>query len=370
MKVVVRAAVAGIVAAAAVGLAVTSGSANAQAGWTPEPVPTKPDESSVLHTAASGDGTTWAFGLGVTHSTTMRTQAFLRGKDGWAEVPTPPIGQPVSSVVLSRDDAWVTGVAGKYGISTSMHWDGRAWTEVPLAPTPPNHFHYGARLGVAGSDVWLVSSVSGAGNSQSNTRGTAQRWVGTKWVEAGPPGPPGHWTLSSAGGVAPDDMWAIGVAGEYGHGPGTPLAFHWDGKAWTPVPMPVVDGAPDWQLTLVDVHATAPNDVWVAGSMYPVNQPTQPGKPIMFHWDGKQWTAVRLPVDTGRIKDLVSAGDKVWAFGADRPLRYDGSEWQVVDAPEGATVVAGTAIDGGALVGVGSTGGTGNNQPFAAIHRE
>ncbi|RZS40981.1 hypothetical protein EV193_103299 [Herbihabitans rhizosphaerae] len=369
MRVVVRGAVAGVVAAAAVGLAVTSGSASAEAGWTAEPVPPRPDTSSILTSAASGDGVTWAFGGWYTGWPIYSTQAYLRGADGWTEQQTPDIGRPTSSAVLSRDNVWVIGQEGKVGTGTSMHWDGKAWTEFPVAPVPPNHYQGVSRLGVAGADVWAVGSLNQAGRASSG-RGTAQRWDGKAWVEVVPPGPSEiWWTLTGIGGSGSEDVWAIGRAGEYGQGPGKPLAFHWDGKAWTEFPMPPVDGAANSQLMLVDVHAAAPNDVWAAGSVRDAD-PNKPSKPVMFHWDGTQWSAVKLPVDAGEINDLVRTGDTLWAIGAANPLRHNGTDWQAVDAPQGGNLLAGTAIDGDKLLGVGYNGSTTREQPFASVYSE
>jgi hypothetical protein len=355
---------AGVAAAVAVGLLVgATVAASADGEWVDEPVPPRADAYSVLSTAASGDGSTWAFGgwYSTPGQPDFRSQAYLRGSEGWTEVPVPDIGQLSESTVIAGDDAWAAGNL-YYGDATGVHWDGRQWTEVAFAPPPAQQRMFVDELASFGPhDVWAVGGLV-SDDPVTEGRGVVQHWDGEVWTDVAVPDVPGTWSLSDIGGTAPDDLWAVGqVEGSPGQG----VALHWDGQQWTRTPVPQIDASPTQDVRLASAAALAPDDVWATGVRYSYDGGTS--EPIMLHFDGHEWTRSQLPVPYGDLTDLVRIGTQVWALGS-VALRYDGSEWQQVPGPPAGTPVAGTVLDDGRLLTVGSAGPANQRHPFVSVY--
>jgi hypothetical protein len=148
--------------------------------------------------------------------------------------------------------------------------------------------------------------------------------------------------LDSLTAVADDDVWAVGgyyhAAGE-GSGPERPLALHWDGSAWSNVPLPDeagFDGLPA-------VAAVSPTDVWAVGSV----SVEEGDRPLALHWDGARWSVVPTP-DPGktysRLRAVAAAAtDDVWAVGSwatghgdagTLTMHWDGAAWAIVPSPD------------------------------------
>ena len=131
------------------------------------------------------------------------------------------------------------------------------------------------------------------------------------------------------------DAWVVGDAPD-GHA----FTAHWDGSAWTPVPVHRVMG----HATLQSVAAVAPNDVWAVGSRQAHN-----GRVVtlIVHWDGSSWIVVPSPSPSrraNRLDGVAAAAGSAWAVGTTSAntvpfltrtlaLRWDGSVWNVVPTP-------------------------------------
>jgi hypothetical protein len=119
--------------------------------------------------------------------------------------------------------------------------------------------------------------------------------------------------------LAPDDMWAVGAAGD-----GDPILtdsqiLHWDGDRWAHRPGPVVGL---WH-SLDAVVAIAPDDVWAGGEYFDGSQ----YHGLSMHWDGSTWTQIPIP---GGVLDFVAfASDDVIAVGV-HIMRWDGDRWSIV----------------------------------------
>lgn len=168
-------------------------------------------------------------------------------------------------------------------------------------------------------------------------------WNGSSWTQQAVPTPDGTGQLTAVVALSATDAWAVGMyppeglsyppnAPSGGHGA---LAEHWDGSAWTQVPMPTPGGA-----TQVDVNAVAATghaDVWAVGNWWGAN-----GAPALLveHWDGNAWTIdhVPFPCSTGQLMGVagLSASD-VWAVGtcsnSTLVLHWDGSKWRRISSP-------------------------------------
>ncbi|MEV0702599.1 hypothetical protein AB0I53_32405 [Saccharopolyspora sp. NPDC050389] len=133
--------------------------AAAAGSWPEEPLPQLQEQGS-LHTAA-GDGPAWSFGITLDGSNEHHSLAFRQGREGWEQVQPPDIGRIDGATVVSRDDVWTVG-DGK-----SMHWDGRAWTEVPLAAPPNTYTQYFGTKAFGPDDVRTAGIATENGNDDA-----------------------------------------------------------------------------------------------------------------------------------------------------------------------------------------------------------
>jgi hypothetical protein len=127
--------------------------------------------------------------------------------------------------------------------------------------------------------------------------------------------------------LSPTDVW---VVGERGHpGRGTPVIMHWDGSVLHEFKaFPRVASVGGFQ----QVAASGPDDVWAVGW-----RGSNPGPPMMAHWDGNRWSDVPLPGDwRGKwLFDLVVISrNDVWAVGGGGSLpismHWSGERWRFV----------------------------------------
>ena len=184
--------------------------------------------------------------------------------------PSVPAGanQLSGIAAISPDDVWAVGSAG--GTPLALHWDGSAWSVVPVE----SHEGLGgerlvAVAGASGDDVWAVGQ--GKGLFSNRAAATLRHWNGAHWTlkvcrassASNPPpdyeggGPESYFTGVSA--VASNDVWAVGVVGS------GPMILHWDGDAWTQVTHP--RAFPD-SVVLRSVATTSEGGAWTVGGEF------------------------------------------------------------------------------------------------------
>jgi hypothetical protein len=164
-----------------------------------------------------------------------------------------------------------------------------------------------------------------------------ERWNGTRWRIVPSPNPgrtsPTH-VLNDVSAAGPSDVWAVGtrVTSRFVD---KPLVEHWDGSEWTAVRASSVDGV------LHGVVAIAPDDVWAGGSFLPRGEAP---RALLLHWDGRRWDQVFAPVagvETVTAMDATGPDD-VWAVGrlqaeggvfAPFIKHWDGVAWSNVPVP-------------------------------------
>ncbi|MEV0085708.1 hypothetical protein [Saccharopolyspora sp. NPDC050642] len=352
----------GIAGAAATTALLLGQPASAAGAWTEEPFPAQPADA-VLQSAAAGDGEAWSFGvLNREQDPDLHTLAFRRGEQGWEQVPTPDIGRTNAATVVGRDDVWVVG-DGK-----SMHWNGAEWREVPVVAPPEVDTQLFDVSAIDPDDVWttgLMPELDGEGG-----RNTVQRWNGDEWAEV--PVPQIGGMLYGIGGTEANDIWAVGLKG-VGTGDQARTAgaaLHWDGRQWQESPSLEVPG---WWVSLEDVLAVAPDDVWAVGD----RSSDRESYPFVAHWDGTRWSAVETPNEQCRLREITQGPDVLWAIGyaPDGPcvLRHDGTNWQRVPGPSGpqgmgVSTNGGAVLDDGRLMVTGFAGNADVSQPFAATY--
>jgi anti-sigma factor RsiW len=163
---------------------------------------------------------------------------------------------------------------------------GKTTTAIPPTPTfAVTPLNATSAVVLSASNIWIAKNGVTHPNS-NNATDTAQlvneRYDGKQWL-----GYPGvsleHAELQSLSMDSAQDGWAVGVTGfthvPYDNGDPVPLVLHTSGGAWTQMTIPFTN------LTLTQVQALAPDDVWVVGA-------PQTGSSVVFHYTNGAWTQV------------------------------------------------------------------------------
>jgi hypothetical protein len=189
----------------------------------------------------------WAVGTQLPNSnaTIVRTLAIHYNGQAWSVVPTPEVGQEASSLygvaALPDGTAWAVGIhtrnTGHSTVSLAEHWDGHAWTVVPIpSPGSASNMLYSVAA-VSDNDVWAAGGYAGADNAFH------------------------------------------------------PLLEHWDGQSWSVVPVHGL-GNQDGMLTSI---TSSPQGVWAAGQI----AMRTPDRQLILHLTGNTWKVVsRAPLHT------------------------------------------------------------------------
>ncbi len=142
----------------------------------------------------------------------------------------------------SDDDAWVVGYNGGYpsgNASFTSHWDGSTWTTVPSDPGTVIDPALTAVAEVAPDDVWAVGVNYRSGLTETDN--LAMHWDGDAWSYIPMPQPGGEYrALTRVGVVSGDQVYASGQVCESGEGPCAREVFRYDGMTWTQVTHPPV----------------------------------------------------------------------------------------------------------------------------------
>ena len=229
-------------------------------------------------------------------------------------------------------DAWAVGAytnpESNRPFPLIEHWDGANWT----GSTPAPNYQPSQLVGVAAvaaDDVWAVGAdISSAGTTEVPIRPLLEHWNGSAWSQVPVPQPSSPYIYASLTGItapAANNVWAVGF---YNQPNSTSQAFiiHWDGHTWTQVATPAGAGG------LSAVSAVAANDIWAVG----VADISSAHNMIILHWDGSAWTEVPHPTIPDGSLTAVSAraANDVWAVGsADGAtsipliLHWNGSTW-------------------------------------------
>jgi hypothetical protein len=260
----------------------------------------------------------------------------------WSAVPPAPL---ITSTVImlaidatGPDDVWIAGhrAALKNSRPLLEHWNGTQWQVVSVAGTleDDSYVLFGIDA-ITPTDAWAVGYVATSTGSDT----FVVHWDGTEWqVVPSPNGGALSNALYDVSAVSPNDVWA---AGRYRLPDGTyqPLTMHWDGATWTSVPAP--SGSKDIH-NVRGVKAIAPDDVWLVGNYL------EGGffRTLTMHWDGTQWSVIASPnlvqYNNHWLMDVeATAPNDVWAAGyysdgyTDHPLvlHWDGIAWTVAPTP-------------------------------------
>ncbi|MEA2575164.1 MAG: hypothetical protein QOH93_2462 [Chloroflexia bacterium] len=209
---------------------------------------------------------------------------------------------------VSPDDVWAAGMRNSRALT--LHWNGSSWSEVPV-PDAPGTVTRSALLDLSATsanNVWAVGEVERLDeNNASIAEALIVHWNGTNWsVTSHPPAPgtaavPGE--LRGVAAISPSNVWAVGYYSGQQSSYWQPLVMHWDGTAWNKVHVP----RPAYATTsvLMDIEAVAGNDIWMVGTSNGGNS-IRHMQSLVLHWDGAAWSLVPVP-RTGEEEHFLEA---------------------------------------------------------------
>jgi len=128
-------------------------------------------------------------------------------------------------------------------------------------------------------------------------------------------------------GSSPNDVYVVGH-NDQNRG----LMWHFDGKRWTDVRLSTTQGGTvAGPIDLSAIYGFSANDIWAVGehiSSNPTPPPNFLDSSLIIHFDGVQWRESKLPSGRG-INDIWgSSPNSIWAAGAAGTLlHYDGTLW-------------------------------------------
>lgn len=222
----------------------------------------------------------------------------------------------------SPNDVWAVGwheSEDRYSndeLNYAQHWDGRAWSIVPTPNPPPRIPNYAPLrshlqdVAVVGkSEAWAVGYYS---HYQKDEEGFSEHWDGHAWSLVPMPDLGRHSILYAVAGVSPKDVWAVGTS------VGKALTLHWNGSAWSIVRVPIPRA---YRSALYAIDARAANDVWAVGSRTGARVPTIPlvehwnGR----RWRVVRLPAKRVPNGNGEFRAVHALSPRnVWAVGSNQ----------------------------------------------------
>lgn len=343
-----------VLAAAAVAIAAAGGAVAVPAGAAPTAAlaPGVGSCSWLTGVAALSATNVWAVGSSCSSTNIERTLVLHWNGSTWSVMRSPNVGLYSNSlrqvVALSPTDIWAVGgyetARSQFPFRTLvLHWNGTAWRVVPS----PN---YGtADMGSGLADITAVSATNLWAVGTWRTRGgnggaLMMRWNGAAWKLVPTPAS-SKYEPDSIDAVSANDIWVTGT--RYSTvGTIATFSMHWNGRAWGVIPMPNV-GTRKNNFLFGQVHAVAPNDVWVTGS---VNlgggnewDPMVPAafRTLVLHWNGTRWSVVPSPSrgnsDLYGGTSSTSATD-VWTVGGGGGgttliEHWNGRAWSIVSSP-------------------------------------
>jgi len=269
---------------------------------------------SLKQMAFVSDTEAWAVGAG----------GYIARWDGytWTRVGSPTDRDLNDVVFLSPDNGWAVGEGG-----IILHWDGSRWS-VAREPQPyPQPGGYYLRWnGVAFSspdDGWVVGCIDSEGGSE----GYIMHWNGMAWEEP-PAVPPPYDSYTSPSRLfdvkafSRQDAWMIGEGFRGG------LTLHWNGVLWQEVVNPT-QSAVFGRYWLLSISALSRDNIWVAGWY---EGAAIRGDGVVLHWDGAEWTEIRL-IEAGRVNVILMVSrDNGW-IGGDELFHWNGQQWEGATNP-------------------------------------
>jgi hypothetical protein len=162
--------------------------------------------------------------------------------------------------------------------------------------------------------------------------------------------------------LSSNDVW---VVGDFFDGTIRPFSMHWDGLGWTVVDVPVPNDFGDASLYAVD--ASDPGNIWAGGGFEVTGPDGYFGTHVYaLRWNGSDWDLMDAPIGDGGSGDRILgiealASDDVWFVGEAPPLavtpqpslamHWDGNDFEIVPTPP-VNTYNGTFGRGNSLIAV------------------
>ncbi|MEK9524232.1 hypothetical protein MIU24_33410 [Streptomyces venezuelae] len=331
---------------------------------------------SVLFDVETAGGATWAVGARSDATTRPFAPVALRWTGTRWQAPPQPAehGRLDDLAVGAPDQVWAVGTRNEAvgeddwdrGRALLQHWNGKAWRAVELPfPKGAQDTSLSAVDVDARGRVWVHGGYTDASGEYLPAlfRGRADGSGG--WTRL--PADTGLTWVSQLE-VGPD-----GVALAIGDG-----VSRFDGRAWTKQTLPSeLDGA------MYDgIERRSANEIWAVGHIRDENLWR---RPVVIRFDGRTWSVVRTPAETGQLFDLAfdgsgrpvivgetmnpevnPAGNYILTLGPDGRLKR-------TENPRGAGFLYGAATDEAGRVWTvggaeGAEGGI-SPSPYAGIRR-
>jgi hypothetical protein len=259
---------------------------------------------------------------------------------GWVQEPVPLPANWGHGIVLSgvscpAPDSCVA--VGQYsyphsaGTSHALaeYWNGSAWAIQHLAR--PAAAWYSALNGVS---CLSAADCTAVGFDYDNV--LAEHWNGSTWAVQPTSVPASDGAVPNA--VACATATACIAVGWYYKAPTeVPFAESWNGTTWAVQPIPVPPGS---QATyLYGISCLSATSCTAVGQGY--NSASNP-YPVAEHWDGRSWTPQPVPSPAGPVSSSLKAISCVsaancTAVGTDSSgtlaEHWDGTAWSVQPAP-------------------------------------
>jgi hypothetical protein len=380
-----------MVAAAGAAVVLGAGSAFAVGGWTIVAAPPTGQNATFTGVATVSDSDAWAVGYRSGAAfTNVGAKVLIDNWTGtaWSQVAVP--ATPGNTALLlgvsasSATDAWAVGRTqlNKSDFEpVALHWNGTAWSVSPGFATAISIISGASAVGVADISAGDAYAI---GNSAATAVGSLAHWNGTAWSPVTLPLPAhanSNTTLNAISADGPDDVWIVGTFLDSANGQNETFSEHFNGTAWSVVPMPLVNSSNiNAFFQFNGIKANSASDVWAVGDSGVVDVPGS--KTLIEHFNGTAWSIVPSP-SPGSIAILSgvttsSAANSVWAVGADTPagtsarqtltLNWNGTTWNVVASPNTGSTdgVGAVATNPGAAIvwAVGESGPAGSFNPL------
>ena len=134
--------------------------------------------------------------------------------------------------------------------------------------------------------------------------------------------------LNAISADGPDDVWIVGTYLDSANGRNETFSEHFNGTAWSVVPMPPVSSSnPNAFFHFNAIKANSPSDVWAVGDSGVTDVPSSQ-MTLIEHFNGTAWSIVPSPspgsIDVLSGVTTSNASNNVWAVGSDVPA---GGRW-------------------------------------------
>jgi hypothetical protein len=274
--------------------------------------------SSYLNSVSAVSATNiWATGDYSAESggiTSDRTLVLHWNGHRWSQVPSPSPGSFYDALGtvrgVSATNIWAVGTYAGSDIrdrSLILHWNGRAWRQVPSPDPGKQSDSLNGLAVVSASSVWTTELYS----NSSGMAGTSLilHWNGRAWTKAAAGSSGSDLTNVSASSAA--NAWAVG-----GDAKGRSMALHWNGRTWTRVATPNVK--PNQLINALDsVTVLSPTSAWAVGVAQNVFSVFE-GTAIEMHWNGRSWSMMTSPApggNSGLFDVQATSAVSPWAVG-------------------------------------------------------